>query len=186
MQGRTLARRVQTLVATDSDKLIRQAREGLADPIGARMAQIRREPRRIHRRDYFPLAERDAAAEAIEALAGSLEPIMASRGRTRSRPRVDRTGCTWLMRRFIDADAEFVFVDDPRTAEARFSRPDVEPRRRLSSGAARLPFGRRMKVKGVWLVGCSFGRVGVGVGDDELKRRVWDCGLAALLAALTA
>jgi hypothetical protein len=43
-----------------------------------------------------------------------------------------------------------------------------------------------MKVKGVWLVGCSFGRVGVGVGDDELKRRVWDCGLAALLAALTA
>ena len=27
---------------------------------------------------------------------------------------------------------------------------------------------------------------GLGVGDDELKRRVWDCGPAALLAALTA
>jgi hypothetical protein len=26
---------------------------------------------------------------------------------------VDRTGCAWLVRRFIDPDAEFVFVDDP-------------------------------------------------------------------------
>ena len=26
---------------------------------------------------------------------------------------VDRAGCAWLIRRFIDLDAEFVFVDDP-------------------------------------------------------------------------
>jgi hypothetical protein len=26
---------------------------------------------------------------------------------------VDRAGCAWLIRRFIDRDAEFVFVDDP-------------------------------------------------------------------------
>jgi hypothetical protein len=26
---------------------------------------------------------------------------------------VDRAACAWLIRRFIDADAEFVFVDDP-------------------------------------------------------------------------
>lgn len=32
---------------------------------------------------------------------------------TRSAPHVDRTACAWLIRRFIDADAEFVFVDDP-------------------------------------------------------------------------
>ena len=32
---------------------------------------------------------------------------------TRSGPHVDRTACAWLIRRFIDADAEFVFVDDP-------------------------------------------------------------------------
>ena len=32
---------------------------------------------------------------------------------TRSRPHVDRAACAWLIRRFIDADAEFVFVDDP-------------------------------------------------------------------------
>jgi hypothetical protein len=43
-----------------------------------------------------------------------------------------------------------------------------------------------MKVKGVWTSRALLGELGVGVGDDELKRRVWDCGPAALLAALTA
>ena len=32
---------------------------------------------------------------------------------TRSGCHVDRCACAWLIRRFIDADAEFVFVDDP-------------------------------------------------------------------------
>ena len=31
---------------------------------------------------------------------------------TRSGPHVDRTACAWLIARFIDPDAEFVFVDD--------------------------------------------------------------------------
>ncbi len=32
---------------------------------------------------------------------------------TRSGPHVDRTACAWLIRRFIDPGATFVFVDDP-------------------------------------------------------------------------
>ena len=32
---------------------------------------------------------------------------------TRAGVHVDRTACAWLIRRFIDADAEFVFVGDP-------------------------------------------------------------------------
>jgi hypothetical protein len=32
---------------------------------------------------------------------------------TRGGPHVDRTGCAWLIKRFIDPEAEFVFVDDP-------------------------------------------------------------------------
>ena len=31
---------------------------------------------------------------------------------TRSGPHVDRTACAWLITRFIDPDAEFIFVDD--------------------------------------------------------------------------
>jgi hypothetical protein len=32
---------------------------------------------------------------------------------TRRRVHIDRTACAWLIRRFVDPDAEFVFVDDP-------------------------------------------------------------------------
>jgi hypothetical protein len=32
---------------------------------------------------------------------------------TRRHCHVDRAACAWLIRRFIDPDAEFVFVDDP-------------------------------------------------------------------------
>jgi hypothetical protein len=32
---------------------------------------------------------------------------------TRASPHVDRTACAWLIARFIDAEAEFVFVTDP-------------------------------------------------------------------------
>src|SRR4051794_37144198 len=32
---------------------------------------------------------------------------------TRSGPHVDRTACAWLIARFVDSDAEFVFVADP-------------------------------------------------------------------------
>jgi hypothetical protein len=32
---------------------------------------------------------------------------------TRSGPHVDRTACAWLIRRFIDSEAQFVLVSDP-------------------------------------------------------------------------
>ncbi len=32
---------------------------------------------------------------------------------TRRNCHVDRTACAWLLRRFVDPEAEFVFVDDP-------------------------------------------------------------------------
>jgi hypothetical protein len=32
---------------------------------------------------------------------------------TRAHCHVDRAACAWLIRRFLDPDAEFVFVDDP-------------------------------------------------------------------------
>jgi hypothetical protein len=37
---------------------------------------------------------------------------------TRRNCHVDRTACAWLIRRFIDADAQFVFVDDPEDVPA--------------------------------------------------------------------
>jgi len=41
---------------------------------------------------------------------------------TRKHCHVDRAACAWLIRRFIDSEAEFVFVDDPLEVPA-----DVTP-----------------------------------------------------------
>jgi len=52
---------------------------------------------------------------------------------TRERPKIDRIACPWLIRRFIDPDAEFLFVpadrvlaEADRTGAVPFDVPDVE------------------------------------------------------------
>jgi hypothetical protein len=57
-----------------------------------------------------------AAARALDrrALADLAAPVVAGGSRmkwvTRARPKVDRVACPWLIRKWIDADAEFLFV----------------------------------------------------------------------------
>ena len=42
---------------------------------------------------------------------------------TRPRPHIDRTACAWLIRRFLDPSAEFVFAADREKAEATGGTP---------------------------------------------------------------
>ena len=37
---------------------------------------------------------------------------------TRPQPHIDRTACAWLIRRFIDPEADFAFAPDPESAKA--------------------------------------------------------------------
>lgn len=41
---------------------------------------------------------------------------------TRSHCHIDRAACAWLIRRFLDSEAEFMFVDDPEEVP-----PDATP-----------------------------------------------------------
>ncbi len=57
----------------------------------------------------------------------------ATRWVTRERPKIDRIACPWLIRRFVDPDAEFLYVPTPavrKTAEEKtavpYDIPDVE------------------------------------------------------------
>jgi hypothetical protein len=45
---------------------------------------------------------------------------------TRARPRVDRVACPWLIRRFVDPAAEFIFVP-PEQVMAVAEREDAVP-----------------------------------------------------------
>ena len=81
--------------------------------------------------DYFPGEEQSQARQAIERLAARLAPQEPQAGRrevrrlasadflgrtwaTRRRPWVDRLASAWLIRRFIDRQAAFLWLADPR------------------------------------------------------------------------
>lgn len=92
---------------------------------GKELASLRRVLTEISERDFFghPLKSR------VEAQLARLSPSPASdekvktkrRGRlqgkawvTRHRPGIDRVACAWLIRKFIDKDAKFVFAKEPK------------------------------------------------------------------------
>ena len=52
------------------------------------------------------------------ATADRLMPTRPSLWVTRRHPKIDRIACPWLIRRFIDPEARFVFVDPPFVADA--------------------------------------------------------------------
>src|SRR5262249_58345997 len=68
------------------------------------------------------------AAGAQAGAAGARRPRRPRRGAgpvrwaTRRHCHVDRAACAWLIRRFLDEDAEFFFVDDPEEVP-----PDATP-----------------------------------------------------------
>jgi hypothetical protein len=79
-QGRGLAEQMQLAVAAEYLKLAEAARTALKAEAGSRkrrLAKLRRDLRRIRRRDYFPPAEREEARVAIDAVATSLEEVPA-------------------------------------------------------------------------------------------------------------
>jgi len=92
----------------------------------------------LHAIDYFPGAAAGQADEALQSLRQALdarfskgEPMPAAahalprldkaryRGKrwtTRKRPWVDRLACAWLIGRFVDPQARFLWLDDPAGA----------------------------------------------------------------------
>jgi hypothetical protein len=79
-QGRALAEQMQLAVAAEYVELAEAARAALKTEAGSRkrrLAKLRRDLRRIRRRDYFPPPERDEARAAVEAIARSLEEVPA-------------------------------------------------------------------------------------------------------------
>jgi hypothetical protein len=90
----------------------------------ARLARLRRHFQEVVDRDYFACPARDKV-EAILAKVDDSERGLAPRARrrkefvgrtwvTRYRPGIDRVASAWLIRRFIDSQAIFVFAADPK------------------------------------------------------------------------
>ena len=70
----------------------------------------------------------EGGVEAWKAQGGPLDrkPAgAATRWVTRERPKIDRIACPWLISRFIDRDAEFLYVPKERVREAAGEREAV-------------------------------------------------------------
>ena len=102
----------------------------------------------VHGRDVSQNAAKELAATGLNAsyLEGGIEgwrqqggdlarkPSAAStRWVTRERPKIDRIACPWLIRRFVDPEAEFLYVPTPDVKQVAGEReavpydiPDVE------------------------------------------------------------
>jgi hypothetical protein len=80
VQEQAIATRMHAAIGAEYIQVIEQARAARATPAGQRkrtLGRLRRELRRIRRRDYFPAAEREHAVSAVEALAASIEELAA-------------------------------------------------------------------------------------------------------------
>jgi hypothetical protein len=134
--------------AADFATLVAQAQQATAAASPANAAEALRDARRARKAldqlsaiDFFPGEAQRQAAQAVADLEHRVarldapdEPralragvprvadAAAYRGRTwvtRARPWVDRLACAWLIRRFIDPDARFVWLADPHKAPKR-------------------------------------------------------------------
>lgn len=116
-------------IATEAGEAERAGKDGLED----RLEKLRRRFAEIARIDFFQAAERvdaDAALARIEALLAPPEAATSEtrspgryRGRrwvTRPRPHVDRLACAWLIRRFVDPEAEIRYAETVGEGEVSF------------------------------------------------------------------
>lgn len=133
----------------DYDEIAQSARRLLetGPASGADIARLQKRLEEVGRLDFFGAHGRQDAEAALAELdrqryqhpdvsrsePASTPPAADFTGRTwvtRSGVHVDRIACAWLIRRFIDPDARFKFVDsrhyDPADGELRFDMADAE------------------------------------------------------------
>ena len=145
-QWRATATALQAELAQLTETEARRRLRGIAEALQA-----------LHRIDYYP---GPAAAQADADLAGLRQALEAcfSRGEptalpahgiarlsasefqnqrwaTRARPWVDRLACTWLIRRFIDPGAQWVWLADPASAPSGVQGYDFDGARFTHVGA---------------------------------------------------
>ncbi len=111
--------------------LIAQNKKRLGESFAADLERFTRQFEEIRRIDYFDCARAQDAqmllkrAESLRCSKSKTAPVLTTRKfidqtwLTRPRPEIDRVGSAWLIRKFIDPKAKFIFANDsskPRDA----------------------------------------------------------------------
>jgi hypothetical protein len=76
-QERALIAQMREAIAAEYRELTQAAEQAQSEPSKRSLAKLRRDLRKIKRRDYFPPPERERAVLAVEEVAASLEAVPA-------------------------------------------------------------------------------------------------------------
>jgi hypothetical protein len=124
-------------LAAEAEEAERANKTGLRE----RLERLRRRFAEVSRIDFFQAPGRTAAAAALARLEAALgsggaagrevpsADLARYRGRrwvTRPRPHVDRLACAWLIRRFVDPQAEIRYADKAEEGEVSFDMRNAE------------------------------------------------------------
>jgi hypothetical protein len=124
-------------LAADAGEAEKAGKAGLKE----RLERLRRRYAEVARIDFFEATGRTAAAAALARLEAGLAPVEPAgrevpaadldryHGRTwvtRPRPHVDRLACAWLIRRFVDPQAEIRYADRAEPGEVSFDMRNAE------------------------------------------------------------
>jgi hypothetical protein len=124
-------------LVAEAEEAEQAGRTGLAD----RLEKLRRRFAEVVRIDFFHAPERTAATAALIRLESALGhgeaparevpavDLARYRGRrwvTRPRPHVDRLACAWLIRRFVDPEAEIRYAETAEEGEVSFDMRNAE------------------------------------------------------------
>jgi hypothetical protein len=118
----------------DYQKIAAEAEEAGETGVRERLERLRKRFSEVARIDFFQAPSRSAAASAMARLETSLghgkpasrdaaAEITLYQGRkwvTRPRPHVDRLACAWLIRRFVDPQAEIRYAETAEEDEVSF------------------------------------------------------------------
>lgn len=121
-------RELQAVLSTLTDTEARRRGRAVAEALqaaqaidyypGSAAAQADAELRALRKAIDARFSRGEPAAKRLRHLAEALTPLDARRFQgkrwaTRARPWVDRLACAWLIGRFIDREARFLWLDDP-------------------------------------------------------------------------
>ncbi|PYY15908.1 MAG: hypothetical protein DMG60_16385 [Acidobacteria bacterium] len=109
----------------DYEQLLRELRKRSAKRGSADLARLRRRFQQIVAIDFFTSPLRSRVEGLLNSADGLVQAFPTAVGKkrkeylnrtwvTRPRPGIDRVASAWLIRKFIDANARFAFVDDAR------------------------------------------------------------------------
>ena len=125
----------------DYQKIAAEAEPAGKTGLRERLERLRRRLAEVTRIDFFQAPGRTAAIGALSRLeaalghgesagrevpAADLERYRGRRWVTRPRPHVDRLACAWLIRRFVDPQAEIRYGESPEKGEVSFDMRNAE------------------------------------------------------------